>query len=71
LGGCPGNDAGKDVLKRLNGYASMGYMAIGEKLNDTLVDIIVDKERAKKGPKQKMFAGVRPGICYEMTVDIR
>jgi superfamily II DNA or RNA helicase len=33
----------KMYQKRLNGYASMGYKAKGEELNDTPLDIIFDK----------------------------
>ncbi|MBN1930531.1 MAG: DEAD/DEAH box helicase family protein [Desulfobacterales bacterium] len=34
----------KMYQKRLNGYASMGYKAKGEQLNDTPLDIIFDKD---------------------------
>jgi hypothetical protein len=34
----------KMYQRRLNGYASMGYKAKGEELNDTPVDIIFDKD---------------------------
>ena len=34
----------KMYQKRLNGYASMGYRAKGEELNDTSLDIIFDKD---------------------------
>jgi superfamily II DNA or RNA helicase len=34
----------KMYQKRLNGYASMGYKAKGEELNDTPLDIIFDKD---------------------------
>jgi superfamily II DNA or RNA helicase len=34
----------KMYQKRLNGYASMGYMAKGEEFNDTTLDIIFDKD---------------------------
>ena len=57
--------------KRLNGYASMGYQAKGEEMNDAPLDIIFDKENFLPVFNQDIIAAKKEILVVSPFVRIR